>query len=77
METGFSKTLFWDTDASTLDLQKSKFYVIERIVTRGNYSDWKKMLLLYNEQEIKTNVVKIKDLDPKNIKLLCFLFRHP
>lgn len=54
----FSKTLFWDTDVTALQPEKRKFYIIERGVTRGNYSDWKKMLSLYSLDEIKSNIKK-------------------
>ncbi len=53
----FSKTLFWDVYVLQMDLQKSKFYIIERIVTRGNYKDWKTMLSAYSKQEIKECII--------------------
>ncbi len=73
----FSKTLFWDTDVTALQLQKSKFYIIERVVTRGNYSDWKKMLSIYSLDEIKANIIKIKSLDPKTLNFCSLYFDLP
>ncbi len=73
----FSKTLFWDTDLLQMDLQKSKFYIIERIVARGNYKDWKIMLSVYSKQEIKDCIIRIKDLDAKTLNFCSFYFDIP
>lgn len=73
----FSKTLFWDIDVTALHPKKSKFYIIERVVTRGNYSDWKKMLSLYSLDEIKSNITKIKSLDPKTLNFCSLYFDLP
>jgi hypothetical protein len=73
----FSKTLFWDTNSSDLDLKNSKFYIIERVVTRGNHSDWKTMLSLYTKKEIKLNVIKIKSLDLKTLNFCSLYFDLP
>jgi hypothetical protein len=75
--TFFSKSLFWDSDASQLDISKSKLYIIERVLTRGNFNDFKKMLSLYPLKEIKLHVVKIKDLDPKTLNFCSFYFDIP
>ena len=77
MEPIFSKTLFWDSDVNHLHLQKNKFYIIERIGSRGSYRDWKKMLSLYSTEDIITNIVKIKDLDPKTLNFCAFYFDIP
>ncbi len=73
----FSKTLFWDADVNALHPEKSKFYIIERVVTRGNLSDWKKMLSLYSLEEIKSNITKIKSLDPKTLNFCSLYFDLP
>lgn len=73
----FSKTLFWDSDVSQIDLKKSKFYIIERIVTSGNYKDWQTMLSVYSKKEIKDCIIKIKDLDPKTLNFCSFYFDIP
>jgi hypothetical protein len=73
----FSKTLFWDTDVTAMHPEKSKFYIIERVVTRGNFSDWKKMLSLYSLEEIKFNITKIKSLDSKTLHFCSLYFDLP
>jgi len=73
----FSKTLFWDSDPARLDYHKNKFYIIERIITRGDYNDWKKLFQLYSPEEIKKTIVKIKDLDPKTLSFVSNYFDIP
>ena len=73
----FSKTLFWDIDVAALDPEKNKFYVIERIVTRGSYTDWKKMLSIFSLEEIKLNVLKISSLDAKTLNFCSLYFKLP
>jgi hypothetical protein len=73
----FSKTLFWDTNCNALNPKKSKFYIIERVVTRGNYSDWKTMLSLYPKEEIKLDLTKIKSLDLKTLNFCSLYFDLP
>ena len=76
-KTIFSKTLFWDTNVLQMDFQKSKFYIIERVVTRGNHRDWKTMLSIYTLAEIKDAVIKIRDLDARTLHFCSFYFNIP
>lgn len=39
--------LFWDVDVQTIDLQKHKASVIERIVTRGRWEEFKEMMQFF------------------------------
>lgn len=77
MKPSFSKTLFWDTNVERLDFVKSKSYIIERIVTRGDFSDWKKMCSIYSAAEIKECITRIKDLDPKTLNFCSIYFEVP
>lgn len=38
------QNLFWDVDVATIDLQKHKASVIERIVTRGRWEEFLSLL---------------------------------
>lgn len=42
--------LFWDVDVQTIDLQKHKASVIERIVTRGRWEELKELLHFMGSQ---------------------------
>lgn len=62
------KSLFWDTDTSTIDMVKNKRYIIERILRFGDLSDYSWMRDNYKEEEIK-NVLLLDrvDLDPRSM----------
>ncbi|NUO00501.1 MAG: hypothetical protein HUU01_07795 [Saprospiraceae bacterium] len=49
----FSANLFWDTDETTLDLEKNARFIIERVLSRGRLSDWFILLKLYGQDRIK------------------------
>lgn len=61
----FHKSLFWDVDPEKLDWEKSRQFIIERVLQRGSTSEVKKVFSLYSSEQIKTSVLKSKTLDKK------------
>lgn len=61
----FHKSLFWDVDPEKLDWEKSRQFIIERVLQRGSTSEVKKVFSLYSAEQIKTSVLKSKTLDKK------------
>lgn len=59
----FNKTLFWDIDFEQIDYQKYVRFIIEHVLTRGNWNDWKELKNYYGLQKIKKEVVQIRYLD--------------
>lgn len=49
----FSKHLFWDTDRATLDFQLHKEQIVYQVLTFGLLHDWKLLLRIYPEDQIK------------------------
>ena len=47
-----SSGLLWEYDLSSFDFQKSKFIVIERVIERGQLSDWQFIWKEYGKDEI-------------------------
>jgi len=58
-----NKALFWDTNYQNIDYTKHARFVIEKVITRGNLSDWKELKNYYGLNKIKDEVVKIRYLD--------------
>ena len=56
----FSKNLFWDVDATGLNKQKHRRFIIERVLTRGRMSDWWVLIQLYSFLIIKREIVQIR-----------------
>jgi hypothetical protein len=69
--------LFWDTDVANLDPQKHATYIIERVVSRGQWDDWKNLLAFYGNDRIKNVVISLRHLDPKTHHFLALYFDCP
>ena len=57
------KRIFWDVNPENLDWQKSKQFIIERVLVRGGMNDMKKIISLYNKTDIREAIKKSRDLD--------------
>ena len=73
----FAQNLFWDANIEGIELQKHKRYIIERVLTRGRIEDFRKLLTLYSNDEIKTELRKSKDLDSKTRHFSSWYFQIP
>jgi hypothetical protein len=69
--------LFWDTDATKIDPQKHAVYIIERVVSRGQWSDWNNLIAFYGKERVHQVVVGLRHLDPKTHHFLAFYFDCP
>jgi len=70
----FSPHCFWDQDYEKLDLEKSKNYIITRIVSCGNMNDIINLFNYYGWETVKEEVIKIKYLNDKIFNWLSSLF---
>ena len=73
----FSINLFWDIDEETLDVEKNTRFIIERVLTRGRLSDWRKLVELYGLDGIKKEVVNIRYLDAITLNFCSTFFGLP
>ncbi len=64
----FRSALFWDTDIATLDPETHARYIIGRVITRGDMSDWNTLKELYGHQKIRQEVVHLRSLDAKSLR---------
>ncbi len=62
--------LFWDIDITTLDPEAHAQYIIGRVVSKGNLSDWNTLKQLYGHQRIRQEVVNLRSLDAKSLNFL-------
>ena len=61
-----SPHLLWEYDKSTLDIDKSRVIVIERVVERGNIKDWQEIISYYPKEEILRVIEHSKQLSKKD-----------
>ena len=48
----YLRWLFWDTDPSTLDLERHRKYVIERVLEFGNDAAYRWLLATFSQEDI-------------------------
>jgi len=73
----FSTNLFWDTDETTLEVEKNARFIIEWVLSRGRLSDWFTLLQLYGQDRIKKEAMKIRYLDKVTLNFCSTLFNVP
>lgn len=69
--------LFWDIDVQTIDLKKHKASVIERIVTRGRWDEFKEMLDYYGKNTVESVVLNARWLDKRTLSFCSAIFQIP
>lgn len=72
-----SKGIFWDVDPITIDYDKHARFVIERVVTRGQLSDFRKILAYYGKPRMAKEAVQIRSLDKKSLHFLSSFLSIP
>ena len=60
----FTPSLFWDVDRETLDLQKSKALIVQRVLERGHDEDWALLKTCYTIPEIVQTAKQFRSLEP-------------
>lgn len=70
----FSPHLFWDVNLDIFDFEKSKKWLIARVVEYGDLNDWRNLLSIYGEEEIKKEVTTIRSLDAVSVSFLAAYF---
>ncbi len=73
----FSKHLFWDTDRSKLDFEKSKTFIIKRALQYGLINDWEIIYNYYGIDEIANTMLNVRDLDEKSMNFIAKLANIP
>lgn len=69
--------IFRDIDYATLDINKHKEFIIQRVLMYGSWNDFISLLQLYGANTIKKEVLSIKDLSQEVCNFLSFYFTIP
>lgn len=72
-----NKTYFWDIDPDSLDENKSKRIIIERVMNLGNLREIKLILRHYGKEKVKKTVCSLNYIDPKTLNFLSLLLQVP
>jgi hypothetical protein len=74
METLQKRALFWDVDRESIDPERNKRFIIERILARGDVDDVRWAQGLYGRSTLKEILLKAKTLDRKSLSFWCNYF---
>jgi hypothetical protein len=70
-------SLFWDTDIQTIDFQQHKASIIERIIMRGRWDEFKIMLAFYGKEVVKQVILDARYLDKYSLAFCSTIFQTP
>lgn len=77
MELQLRPSLFWDTDIQNIDLQKHRAAVIERIMVRGRYEEYKAMIRYYGKTTVKQVMLNARHMDKRTLAFCSTIFDVP
>lgn len=77
MDLTLRPNLFWDVDVQTIDLQKHKTSVIERIVIRGRWQEFLEILQFYGKPTVKEVMLNARWLDKRTLAFCSAIFNTP
>ena len=69
-----SDHLFWDVDRQKVDAQRSKMFIIQRVLEYGFTEDWKNTLSYYGPQKIVESAKNMRYLETKAMHFVSKLF---
>ena len=71
------KSLFWDVEFNNIDYNKYAQHIINRVLIRGNLSDWIEIKKYYGLDKIKNEALKMRYLDKRTLNFCSFYFNTP
>jgi hypothetical protein len=74
---GLSKTLFWDVDVTKLKPRKHAVFIVERVLTRGTWDEFKRTLDYYGKTNVGDFARKICFLDELALNFCVNYFKIP
>lgn len=72
-----SKTLFWDIDYDKLNVDEQSGFVIERVLERGSFYEWKSIKKYYGIDKIKEVVINARHLNKKVMNFCSIILNIP
>jgi len=72
-----SKSLFWDTEVKELDFDKHAKYVIDRVLHRGTWAEFKQIIHFYGKPRIKQIIKKLRYMDKRVLHFSSIYFDIP
>ena len=75
--TDFSKHLFWDVDISTLDFEKHKEYIVQRVLEYGVMKDFVQLINYFSLNQVKDIAINLRSLDDRTLNFISTITNTP
>lgn len=72
-----SPHLFWDVDQKKIDIDKSKRYIINKVLEYGLINDWIIIYKHYGIDQITEIAMQLNDLDDRTLSFIALLSKKP
>ena len=70
-------TLFWDVNPDKLDAHSSIMLIVERVLSRGNMSEFKQLIRFYSLKDLSQTVIKIGYMDARTLNFISTYLNIP
>ena len=70
-------TLFWDVDPDKLNAHSSIMLIVERVLSRGNMSEFKQLIRFYSLEDLSQTVIKIGYMDARTLNFISTYLNIP
>ncbi len=70
-----SRRVFWDIDFASLDYEKDRRFVIDKVLNYGLWDDFVEMMRFYGKEAVKEEIVKLPYFKKEVLNFLCFYFK--
>ncbi|HFA50708.1 MAG TPA: hypothetical protein ENJ95_17000 [Bacteroidetes bacterium] len=77
MELQLRPSLFRDVNVESIDLQKHRLSVIERITLRGRLEEFQALLQYYGRETVKNTLLQVRYLDKVTLSFCSTVFNVP
>ncbi len=72
-----SKHLFWDVDASTLDIEKHQNLIVSRVLEYGMLDDFRQLQSYFGLKKMGKIASQLRELEPKSANFISQLSEIP
>jgi hypothetical protein len=69
-----SAALFWDVNLETLDWEKHKMLIVDRVIQRGTYKEFNIVLAYYGKEKMAQIIKELSFLPPKDLAFVITFF---
>lgn len=65
--------MFWDVKPELLDFERSKIFIIKRVLEYGLWEDWLLLKKIYGLETITITTQGFRELDPKTLAFIAHI----